>query len=202
MRTIVPASQAKIVWQILGRSYLYGVEVNGVDWQKYRNVQRTISTARDDVIIGSWVDGAERYSGYVYEEGIDGRIHYISSVYQTAATKLAKSAADGTDLTSASPVWVDMSVPTGGAAVRQANQDAIVSWEPAGYTKHYFRNVNVLTAAILTEQTLDTNTYTFTYADQVEQYGFAAGTTVFDVAHYDADNDVLSPLVRFTVNVT
>lgn len=49
---------------------------------------------------------------------------------------------------------------------------------------------------------LDTNTYTFTYADQVEQYGFAAGTTVFDVAHYDADNDVLSPLVRFTVNVT
>lgn len=202
MRTIVPASQAKIVWQILGRSYLYGVEVNGVDWQKYRNVQRTISTARDDVIIGSWVDGAERYSGYVYEEGIDGRIHYISSVYQTAATKLAKSAADGTDLTSTSPVWVDMAVPTGGAAVRQANQDAIISWEPAGYTKHYFRNVNVLTAAILTEQTLGTNTYTFTYADQVEQYGFAAGTTVFDVAYYDEANDVLSPLVRFNVNVT
>jgi hypothetical protein len=202
MRTIVPASQAKIVWQILGRSYLYGVEVNGVDWQKYRNVQRTISTARDDVIIGSWVDGAERYSGYVYEEGIDGRIHYISSVYQTAATKLAKSAADGTDLTSTSPVWVDMAVPTGATATSQSNQDTILAWDAQGYSKHYFRNINVLTASVLTEQTLNTNSYTFTYADQVEQYGFAAGTTVFDVAYYDEANDVLSPLVRFNVNVT
>lgn len=202
MRTIVPASQAKIVWQILGRSYLYGVEVNGVDWQKYRNVQRTISTARDDVIIGSWVDGAERYSGYVYEEGIDGRIHYISSVYQTAATKLAKSAADGTDLTSTSPVWVDMAVPTGATATSQPNQDTILAWDAQGYSKHYFRNINVLTASVLTEQTLNTNSYTFTYADQVEQYGFAAGTTVFDVAYYDEANDVLSPLVRFNVNVT
>lgn len=202
MRTIVPASQAKIVWQILGRSYLYGVEVNGVDWQKYRNVQRTISTARDDVIIGSWVDGAERYSGYVYEEGIDGRIHYISSVYQTAATKLAKSAADGTDLTSTSPVWVDMAVPTGATATSQPNQDTILAWDAQGYSKHYFRNINVLTASVLTEQTLNTNSYTFTYADQVEQYGFAAGTTIFDVAYYDEANDVLSPLVRFNVNVT
>lgn len=202
MRTIVPASQAKIVWQILGRSYLYGVEVNGVDWQKYRNVQRTISTARDDVIIGSWVDGAERYSGYVYEEGIDGRIHYISSVYQTAATKLAKSAADGTDLTSTSPVWVDMAVPTGATATSQSNQDTILAWDAQGYSKHYFRNINVLTASVLTEQTLNTNSYTFTYADQVEQYGFAAGTTVFDVAYYDEANDVLSPLVRFNVSVT
>lgn len=202
MRTIVPASQAKIVWQILGRSYLYGVEVNGVDWQKYRNVQRTISTARDDVIIGSWVDGAERYSGYVYEEGIDGRIHYISSVYQTAATKLAKSAADGTDLTSTSPVWVDMAVPTGATAISQSNQDTILAWDAQGYSKHYFRNINVLTASVLTEQTLNTNSYTFTYADQVAQYGFAAGTTVFDVAYYDEANDVLSPLVRFNVNVT
>lgn len=202
MRTIVPASQAKIVWQILGRSYLYGVEVNGVDWQKYRNVQRTISTARDDVIIGSWVDGAERYSGYVYEEGIDGRIHYISSVYQTAATKLAKSAADGTDLTSTSPVWVDMAVPTGATATSQSNQDTILAWDAQGYSKHYFRNINVLTASVLTEQTLNTNSYTFTYADQVEQYGFAAGTTIFDVAYYDEANDVLSPLVRFNVNVT
>lgn len=202
MRTIVPASQAKIVWQILGRSYLYGVEVNGVDWQKYRNVQRTISTARDDVIIGSWVDGAERYSGYVYEEGIDGRIHYISSVYQTAATKLAKSAADGTDLTSTSPVWVDMAVPTGATAISQSNQDTILAWDAQGYSKHYFRNINVLTASVLTEQTLNTNSYTFTYADQVEQYGFAAGTTIFDVAYYDEANDVLSPLVRFNVNVT
>lgn len=202
MRTIVPASQAKIVWQILGRSYLYGVEVNGVDWQKYRNVQRTISTARDDVIIGSWVDGAERYSGYVYEEGIAGRIHYISSVYQTAATKLAKSAADGTDLTSTSPVWVDMAVPTGATAISQSNQDIILAWDAQGYSKHYFRNINVLTASVLTEQTLNTNSYTFTYADQVEQYGFAAGTTVFDVAYYDEANDVLSPLVRFNVSVT
>ncbi|QHR73747.1 tail protein [Escherichia phage alia] len=202
MRTIVPASQAKIVWQILGRSYLYGVEVNGVDWQKYRNVQRTISTARDDVIIGSWVDGAERYSGYVYEEGIDGRIHYVSSVYQTAATKLAKSAADGTDLTSTSPVWVDMAVPTGATATSQPNQDTILAWDAQGYSKHYFRNINVLTASVLTEQTLNTNSYTFTYADQVEQYGFAAGTTIFDVAYYDEANDVLSPLVRFNVNVT
>ncbi len=202
MRTIVPASQAKIVWQILGRSYLYGVEVNGVDWQKYRNVQRAISTARDDVIIGSWVDGAERYSGYVYEEGIDGRIHYISSVYQTAATKLAKSAADGTDLTSTSPVWVDMAVPTGATATSQSNQDTILAWDAQGYSKHYFRNINVLTAAVLTEQTLNTNSYTFTYADQVEQYGFAAGTTIFDVAYYDEANDVLSPLVRFNANVT
>lgn len=202
MRTIVPASQAKIVWQILGRSYLYGVEVNGVDWQKYRNVQRTISTARDDVIIGSWVDGAERYSGYVYEEGIDGRIHYISSVYQTAATKLAKSAADGTDLTSTSPVWVDMAVPTGATAISQSNQDTILAWDAQGYSKHYFRNINVLTASVLTEQTLNTNSYTFTYADQVAQYGFAAGTTIFDVAYYDEANDVLSPLVRFNVNVT
>lgn len=202
MRTIVPASQAKIVWQILGRSYLYGVEVNGVDWQKYRNVQRTISTARDDVIIGSWVDGAERYSGYVYEEGIDGRIHYISSVYQTAATKLAKSAADGTDLTSTSPVWVDMAVPTGATATSQPNQDTILAWDAQGYSKHYFRNINVLTASVLTEQTLNTNSYTFTYADQVEQYGFAAGTTIFDVAYYDEANDVLSPLVRFNVSVT
>lgn len=202
MRTIVPASQAKIVWQILGRSYLYGVEVNGVDWQKYRNVQRTISTARDDVIIGSWVDGAERYSGYVYEEGIDGRIHYISSVYQTAATKLAKSAADGTDLTSTSPVWVDMAVPTGATAISQSNQDTILTWDAQGYSKHYFRNINVLTASVLTEQTLNTNSYTFTYADQVAQYGFAAGTTIFDVAYYDEANDVLSPLVRFNVNVT
>lgn len=202
MRTIVPASQAKIVWQILGRSYLYGVEVNGVDWQKYRNVQRTISTARDDVIIGSWVDGAERYSGYVYEEGIAGRIHYISSVYQTAATKLAKSAADGTDLTSTSPVWVDMAVPTGATAISQSNQDIILAWDAQGYSKHYFRNINVLTASVLTEQTLNTNSYTFTYADQVAQYGFAAGTTVFDVAYYDEANDVLSPLVRFNVNVT
>lgn len=202
MRTIVPASQAKIVWQILGRSYLYGVEVNGVDWQKYRNVQRAISTARDDVIIGSWVDGAERYSGYVYEEGIDGRIHYISSVYQTAATKLAKSAADGTDLTSTSPAWVDMAVPTGATATSQPNQDTILAWDAQGYSKHYFRNINVLTASVLTEQTLNTNSYTFTYADQVEQYGFAAGTTVFDVAYYDEANDVLSPLVRFNVNVT
>lgn len=202
MRTIVPASQAKIVWQILGRSYLYGVEVNGADWQKYRNVQRAISTARDDVIIGSWVDGAERYSGYVYEEGIDGRIHYISSVYQTAATKLAKSAADGTDLTSTSPVWVDMAVPTGATATSQSNQDTILAWDAQGYSKHYFRNINVLTAAVLTEQTLNTNSYTFTYADQVEQYGFAAGTTIFDVAYYDEANDVLSPLVRFNANVT
>lgn len=202
MRTIVPASQAKIVWQILGRSYLYGVEVNGVDWQKYRNVQRAISTARDDVIIGSWVDGAERYSGYVYEEGIDGRIHYISSVYQTAATKLAKSAADGTDLTSTSPVWVDMAVPTGATATSQSNQDTILAWDAQGYSKHYFRNINVLTASVLTEQTLNTNSYTFTYADQVEQYGFAAGTTIFDVAYYDEANDVLSPLVRFNVSVT
>lgn len=202
MRTIVPASQAKIVWQILGRSYLYGVEVNGVDWQKYRNVQRTISTARDDVIIGSWVDGAERYSGYVYEEGIAGRIHYISSVYQTAATKLAKSAVDGTDLTSTSPVWVDMAVPTGATAISQSNQDIILAWDAQGYSKHYFRNINVLTASVLTEQTLNTNSYTFTYADQVEQYGFAAGTTVFDVAYYDEANDVLSPLVRFNVSVT
>lgn len=202
MRTIVPASQAKIVWQILGRSYLYGVEVNGVDWQKYRNVQRAISTARDDVIIGSWVDGAERYSGYVYEEGIDGRIHYISSVYQTAATKLAKSAADGTDLTSTSPVWVDMAVPTGATATSQPNQDTILAWDAQGYSKHYFRNINVLTASVLTEQTLNTNSYTFTYADQVEQYGFAAGTTIFDVAYYDEANDVLSPLVRFNVSVT
>lgn len=202
MRTIVPASQAKIVWQILGRSYLYGVEVNGVDWQKYRNVQRAISTARDDVIIGSWVDGAERYSGYVYEEGIDGRIHYVSSVYQTAATKLAKSAADGTDLTSTSPVWVDMAVPTGATATSQPNQDTILAWDAQGYSKHYFRNINVLTASVLTEQTLNTNSYTFTYADQVEQYGFAAGTTIFDVAYYDEANDVLSPLVRFNVNVT
>lgn len=202
MRTIVPASQAKIVWQILGRSYLYGVEVNGVDWQKYRNVQRAISTARDDVIIGSWVDGAERYSGYVYEEGIDGRIHYISSVYQTAATKLAKSAADGTDLTSTSPVWVDMAVPTGATAISQSNQDTILAWDAQGYSKHYFRNINVLTASVLTEQTLNTNSYTFTYADQVAQYGFAAGTTIFDVAYYDEANDVLSPLVRFNVNVT
>lgn len=202
MRTIVPASQAKIVWQILGRSYLYGVEVNGVDWQKYRNVQRTISTARDDVIIGSWVDGAERYSGYAYEEGIDGRIHYISSVYQTAATKLAKSAADGTDLTSTSPVWVDMAVPTGATAISQSNQDTILAWDAQGYSKHYFRNINVLTASVLTEQTLNTNSYTFTYADQVAQYGFAAGTTIFDVAYYDEANDVLSPLVRFNVNVT
>ena len=202
MRTIVPASQAKIVWQIPGRSYLYGVEVNGVDWQKYRNVQRTISTARDDVIIGSWVDGAERYSGYVYEEGIDGRIHYISSVYQTAATKLAKSAADGTDLTSTSPVWVDMAVPTGATAISQSNQDTILAWDAQGYSKHYFRNINVLTASVLTEQTLNTNSYTFTYADQVAQYGFAAGTTIFDVAYYDEANDVLSPLVRFNVNVT
>lgn len=202
MRTIVPASQAKIVWQILGRSYLYGVEVNGVDWQKYRNVQRAISTARDDVIIGSWVDGAERYSGYAYEEGIDGRIHYISSVYQTAATKLAKSAADGTDLTSTSPVWVDMAVPTGATATSQSNQDTILAWDAQGYSKHYFRNINVLTASVLTEQTLNTNSYTFTYADQVEQYGFAAGTTIFDVAYYDEANDVLSPLVRFNVSVT
>lgn len=202
MRTIVPASQAKIVWQILGRSYLYGVEVNGVDWQKYRNVQRTISTARDDVIIGSWVDGAERYSGYVYEEGIAGRIHYISSVYQTAATKLAKSAADGTDLTSTSPVWVDMAIPTGATATSHANQDTILAWDAQGYSKHYFRNINVLTASVLTEQTLNTNSYTFTYADQVEQYGFAAGTTIFDVAYYDEANDVLSPLVRFNVSVT
>lgn len=107
------------------------------------------------------------------------------------------------DLSSTPPAWVDMKVPSGGKAVRQANQDILLSWDTRDYNKFFIVNFDVLTGAVISQQTLTTNSYTFTYADQVKQYGSAAGTVLFGVAYVQTTSkgDITSPLVKFNINV-
>ncbi len=193
--------EAKIVLQTLGRCFDDGVEVGGVEWYRYRNIQQQlVADSHGEIIIGSWVDGAEDYGNYVVSGSGGGlRIQYRPTIYKNAAISLANME----DLSSTPPTWVDMKVPSGGKAVRQANQDILLSWDTRDYNKFSLVNFDVLTGDVISQQTLTTNSYTFTYADQVKQYGYAAGTVLFGVAYVQTTSkgDITSPLAKFNINV-
>lgn len=202
IRSVITNPEAKIVLQTLGRCFDGNVEVGGVEWYRYRNIQQQLVVdSKGEVIIGSWVDGAGNYGNYVVSGAGDGlRIHYRPTIYKNAAISLANME----DLSSTPPAWVDMKVPSGGKAVRQANQDILLSWDTRDYNKFFIVNFDVLTGAVISQQTLTTNSYTFTYADQVKQYGYAAGTVLFGVAYVQTTSkgDITSPLAKFNINVS
>lgn len=202
IRSVITNPEAKIVLQTLGRCFDDDVEVGGVEWYRYRNIQQQlVANSKGKVIIGSWVDGADHYGNYVVSGAGGGlRIHYRPTIYKNAAISLANME----DLSSTPPAWVDMKVPMGGKAVRQANQDILLSWDTRDYNKFSIVNFDVLTGAVISQQTLTTNSYTFTYADQVKQYGYAAGTVLFGVAYVQTTSkgDITSPLAKFNINVS
>lgn len=201
IRSVITNPEAKIVLQTLGRCFDDSVEVGGVEWYRYRNIQQQlVVNSSGGVIIGSWVDGAENYGNYVVSGSGNGlRIQYRPTIYKNAAISLANME----DLSSTPPTWVDMKVPSGGKAVRQANQDILLSWDTRDYNKFFLVNFDVLTGNVISQQTLTTNSYTFTHADQVKQYGYAAGTVLFGVAYVQTTSkgDITSPLAKFSINV-
>lgn len=201
IRSVIADPEVKIVLQTLGRCFDDSVEVGGVEWYRYRNIQQQlVVNSSGGVIIGSWVDGAESYGNYVSSAESFLRIHYRPTIYKNAAISLANME----DLSSTPPTWVDMKVPSGGTAVGQANQDILLSWVSSGYNKFFLVNFDVLTGNVISQQKLTTNSYTFTHADQVKQYGYAAGTVLFGVAYVQTTSkgDITSPLAKFSILVS
>ena len=186
IRTVVPATQSNIIFQIMARSFYNGVETDGQVWQTYRNKQRDLIGARPDVILGSWAPGAERLSGY-----LDG-IHYTSAVYHVAAIDLIDSILNGTDRLDSPPVWVDM-VSVTGLSASMSGLDQIHAWNAGAYTHYKYANLSVPDASVIYEGVLTTNSYNFTSAAQVAEYGFNSTSANFTVAGYDPVGDAQGP---------
>lgn len=194
IRQLVFDSQAPIVMQIMGRSWINGSERNGVEWQNYRNAQRSLITARSDVVLATWSDGAEFSTGYV-----DG-IHYAYTTYQNMVTKICDSILNRTDLIGSPPVWVDMLPITTGTAVRNGSNDIVISWGATGYTQYSFTNINVSDGSNLDQLTQASTTYTFTSAQQVAAYGFNTTIADFVVSGYNSVLGVQGPGVTYYIN--
>lgn len=189
----------KFVWQILGRSY-YGDSVlpgenTGVVWQIYRNAQRAIINARTDSILGSWISGAERLSGYTLE-GV-GAIHYTNQVYQRIAADAAQSVAATYDRITQPPTWVDMVAITGPDAINSSG-NIVVSWTAGGYTKFQVTQINVLDGSTIYQRIVNSPTDTFTTTEQTTEYGYTTSTVLIKIAGYDLAGDVAGPAISFT----
>lgn len=116
MRTLVPATQSPIIWQITATSFLGAApnppETNPALWTLYRDVQRTISYERPDIIIGSWCPGANVVSGYVQEIANQGWIHYTSAVYHAIVADLFDTIINAVDRTDLYPTnWIAYMAP-------------------------------------------------------------------------------------------
>ena len=165
-----------------------------MEWQNYRNAQRSLITARSDVVLATWSDGAEFSTGYV-----DG-IHYAYTTYQNMVTKICDSILNRTDLIGSPPVWVDMLPITTGTAVRNGSNDIVISWGATGYTQYSFTNINVSDGSNLDQLTQASTTYTFTSAQQVAAYGFNTTIADFVVSGYNSVLGVQGPGVTYYIN--
>lgn len=191
IRVTIPAIQAPILFQPMGRSWWMGTDQDGVTWQQYRDAQRLLIGDRSDVIVGSWAPGSERISGYQ----TDG-IHYSSAVFHDAAAEHADSILNETDRLTPAPTWVDM-VPLTGVTAVKSGSDTVMQWNATGYSKFAFTNLSVADGTVIYSGILNTNSYTFTAAAQTAEYGFTSDYADFVVCGYNESITTQGPGVLF-----
>lgn len=195
-------SNVKIVWQILARSY-YGdispTESDGLGWKLYRDSQRSMIETNSKYILGSWVTGAERLSGYIKES--NSYIHYTKEVYHLAAEDLGMSIAHNIDRISNIPAWITMDSVSNITGIRQG-EDIVISWTENNLKTYKFSQVNVLDGTILYSRILNTNSDIFTAEDQREAYGFLASVIICKISVLDLENDIESYVITETINIS
>lgn len=194
----------KVTFQSLGRSY-YGSGVNppetdGIGWKAYRDAQRSLIQTRSDVVLGSWVPGSAKSSGYKVEPDGLGYIHYKPKTYHDTAIEAAiVMASSSLDRIVTPPIWVDM-VPVGGITTTREPDGAITwNWNSSGYSNYIFQQFNVLDGTLLYEKQLSSTTETFSAELQRATYdGFTAGNVLYAIYGYDPTSGIVSPAEKIS----
>ncbi|MFG1462120.1 hypothetical protein V5F77_04400 [Xanthobacter sp. DSM 24535] len=176
-----------IWWQTLARAY-WGdppdpAEPTGAFYKTARDIQISISAADPNIMIGSWVPGAEAISGYVPEVGNPGWIHYTSAVYHATAAELSEAIAHHIDRIGSPPAWTLLEAPTGLAAEHSGvGSDIAITWDDAPSTMWRIKNISVETGDLLHVENINDPNWTFTTADQLSAYGAPAGFVNVELA--------------------
>lgn len=98
---------------------------------------------------------------------------------------------------------LDLREVTNLRAAKQFNGDVIFTWD--GRPEHqdfYIVNKDVSSHAPIFQGALTTQSYVFTYADQVAHYGFPVSFVEFTVAEYDPPSTAVGPEATFNGNAS
>lgn len=204
LRTQLSQPSLRIWVQTLGRAYWGDApdpsEPTGAYYKAARDIQKAIAASDPYVMIGSWVPGAQAISGYVKELTNPGWIHYNATVYRDTAIELAAAIGGNIDRIDSAPAWTLLEAPTGLAAERAAgSNDITVTWDAAPGSMWRLKNLSVLDGSVLHVENINTPSWTFSAADQVAAYGYAAGNVLVELAV--AVSGAVGPSARYSGSV-
>lgn len=147
-------------------------ETLGSTYQTVRSVQRSLALEEADTRIGTWVPGAEVYSGYQPDtDGVQYQwIHYSASVYHAAALELSEAIASSINRISAAPPWTTASSPSGFSHQRLASQDIEITWDSVADVSWLVRNYDITTNEVISQTEVSVASWTFARTQQEAAY--------------------------------
>lgn len=192
MRAVVGNPNLKIWIQPLAISYwnygANGLDITGNIYEAYRDQQIAIAYEQANTYIGAWKPNIT-YDSFVQEyDGstpIAGRIHYTPAEYHALATKLGQAIGGNIDQIDTRPAWATLRAPTNIVAQFDAANNITITWTARpGVTQWHVINSKLDGTGFWSQGVVNTNSFTYTVAQQVADYGFGGVQIGIYIAEY------------------
>lgn len=171
------------------------MDVNAEGAMLLRNKQTEMALKNYGFKMGSYVPGADKYTGFLNEMAMGlGWVHYTLDAYHAAARDMGEALALNINRALNPPVWTTMRVPENIRGGKLANMDIRMTWTARpGIQAWEVTNMRLDTGAVISKTIVNTPEFLFTLAQQRAAYQSDTMLMYCMIAEYDTSAAAAGP---------